>query len=69
MSWRKYISTMFVNPEGRIKTRDRIPFECPQCGKISVRYVQNVRQRVEKYGNYLCRSCMGKLLHPKKEKK
>ena len=58
--WRNYVDPLFVNPEGRILTRDRAPFICETCGKVTVLYVQNVRQRVTKHGNYVCRSCSGK---------
>jgi len=59
-NWRKYVDPLFTPPESRLLTRDRIPFICPICQKVTVLYVQNVRQKVAKDGKYICRSCSGK---------
>jgi predicted SprT family Zn-dependent metalloprotease len=69
MNWKKYIDARFVNPFGTIKTRDRVPFVCGECQKVTILYVANVQARIKKYGTYICRSCMGKIMWRKNRAK
>lgn len=57
--WKQYIDTRFINPD-TLKTRDRAPAVCPKCNVVTVVYVSNLKARIKKYGDYECRSCMGK---------
>lgn len=58
--YKQYIDSRFISENATIKTRDRVPVVCPECGKCTVVYVSNLKARVKKHGNYKCRSCAGK---------
>lgn len=58
--YRVYLDNRFHNPQSRYLTRERLTFLCPICSATTILTVANVKARIDRFGDYKCRSCAGK---------
>lgn len=56
MDWKKYINKD-LTPMGKLRSRDRVVTNCPQCGSTGVVLISNLKAQIKRLGIHLCWSC------------
>lgn len=56
-NFKDFLCTDFIPLNKNIRSKDRLPFSCPECDSVTIARVDNVKTQIQKSGTYKCWGC------------